>query len=164
MDAIRRLCTRARRPLTLVHVIASVGLMGATASSLMLAVVASPTGDATLAHSAYRLISIGSGVFGIPLSFIALLTGIALGLATKWGVVRYRWTTAKLVLVLLVILNGALAIGPTTAARIDGEGSSLMLQAAAAATVAMLALSVGLTVYKPGGRRGRPIAQATPSA
>ena len=76
-----------RKPLLFLHVAASVGLLGATSSSLLLAVVAD--GD----RDVYDLISLQSAVFGIPLSMIALLTGIALGFATKWGTLRYWWTT-----------------------------------------------------------------------
>jgi hypothetical protein len=35
-------------------------------------------------------------VFGIPLSFGALLTGLALGLGTRWGVFTYPWVVGKL--------------------------------------------------------------------
>jgi predicted integral membrane protein DUF2269 len=143
---------RFRKPLLLIHVIGSVGLLGATSSSLLLAVVAAATGDPGHARSAYELISVQSAVFGIPLSFIALLSGLALGPASRWGVLRYRWTAAKLVLVIGVILNGALMIGPTTAQRIDGEGSATTLIVAASASVLMLATSVALSIYKPGGR------------
>lgn len=136
----------------MIHVVASVGLLGATASSLLLALVAATTGDADFAQSAYRLIAKQSLAFGIPLSFIALASGLALGAATKWGVVRYRWTTAKLVLLVAVILNGALAIGPTTEARIDAAGSEWALAAVISATVLMLLSSVVLSVLKPGGR------------
>jgi hypothetical protein len=138
-----------RKPLLLAHVIASVGLLGATSSSLLLAVVAG--GD----RDVYELISLQSAVFGIPLSFTALLTGIALGSATKWGVLRHWWTTLKLGLLIGVIVNGALMIGPSTARLMDGEGSAATLIAAAGASVLMLALSVALSVYKPGGRRRR---------
>ena len=135
-----------RKSLLVAHVIASVGLLGATSSSLLLALVAD--GD----RDVYELISLQSAVFGIPLSFIALFTGIALGPRTKWGVLRYWWTTLKLGLLVGVILNGALMIGPTTAQLADGEGSSARLIVAASLSVTMLALSVGLSVYKPGGR------------
>ena len=141
---------RFRKPLLLVHVTASVGLLGATSSSLLLAIVAASDRD----RDVYELISLQSAVFGIPLSFIALATGIALGPATKWGVLRYWWTTLKLVLLVGVIFNGALMIGPTTAQRIDGEGSASKLIFAASLSVLMLAVSVGLSVYKPGGRVG----------
>ena len=141
---------RIRKPLLLVHITASVALLGATASSLLLAVVAAT--DPDLAHSAYELMSLQSFVFGIPLSFIALFSGIALGPASKWGVLRYWWTTLKLGLLVLVILNGALNIGRMTEQRLDGAGSEWALVAVVSASVALLLASIGLSVFKPGGR------------
>jgi hypothetical protein len=134
---------RYRKPLLLIHVIASVGLLGASSSSLSLAIAR---------DDAYDLISLHSAVFGIPLSFIALATGLALGPATKWGVLRYWWTSSKLVLLTLVILNGALLVGPATDDLRSGAGSPALLIAALAGQVLMLGVSVGLSVYKPFGR------------
>jgi hypothetical protein len=143
------------------HIVSSVGLLGATSSSLVLALTAATTDDAGFAHSAYRLISTQSAVFGIPLSFLALGSGIGLGLRTRWGVLRYRWTTAKLTLIVLVIANGALEIGPTTSARLRGDGSAWWLVAVLGTSAAMLACAAVLSVYKPGGRLR---ARAAPSA
>ena len=149
---------RARKPITTMHIVCSVGLLGATCSSLLLALVAATADDPQLAHSAYRLMSTQSLVFGIPLSFLSLFSGIALGLGTKWGVLRYRWTAAKLGLIVLVIFNGALGIGPTTEARIDGDGSAWALVAIVSASVLMLLTAVALSVFRPGGRL-RPAAR-----
>ena len=65
-----------------------------------------------------------STFFGIPLSLGALLTGIGLGLGTKWGVLRYPWTTAKLILILTVILMGAFILGPSVEQMRDGSGEA----------------------------------------
>ena len=122
------------------------------AATLLLAVIAATTADSGLAHSAYELMSAQSLVFGIPLSFLSLATGIALGPASKWGVIRYWWTTLKLGLIVLVILNGALNIGRMTEQRLDGGGSEWALVVVVSASVAMLLTSIALSVFKPGGR------------
>ena len=97
-----------------------------------------------------------SAVFGIPLSFTALLTGVTLGLGTKWGVFRYPWVTAKLALILSVILVGAFVIGPaTTEMRDGGGGAETVLIVAAAWDVLALTLATTLSVFKPGGLRRR---------
>lgn len=142
----------ARRTLLVVHILASVGLLGAVASGVLIAVAAA-TGEVD--GDAYEILGLQSAVFGIPFSFASLLSGIALGRATKWGVVRYRWTAAKLALQLLVILNGALVLGPTVAARLDGDSSAWFLVYAEGATVAMLVAAVVLSVLKPWGRLRR---------
>lgn len=142
---------KPRRPLLVVHIVASVGLLGAVASSVLLAVAAAA--GTVEADAAYELIGMQSAAFGIPLSFVSLFSCIALGRVTRWGVLAYRWTTAKLALQLLVILNGALVLGPTVTARLDGDGSAWGLVVAESATVAMLLAAVAISVFKPWGRR-----------
>jgi len=161
----RRLRRRARQTLTTIHVVSSVGLLGATAATLVLAVSAAATADAAFAHSIYRLMSLQSAVFGIPLSVVALLTGVALGLGTLWGVVQHWWTTAKLALILAVMLDGALMIGPSVDDLRHGAasaGTETRLVVAAAHSLAMLVTATTLSVFKPGGRmrrrRARPAA------
>src|SRR5262245_59713934 len=83
-----------RRTILTVHVVASVGLLGACAAIVLINVRAATTGEPAL----YELLSMFSFAFGIPLSFISLISGIVLGLGSKWGVIRYRWVTVKLVL------------------------------------------------------------------
>ena len=100
--------------------------------------------------------SMFSLVFGIPLSFGSLATGLVLGLGTKWGVLRHRWVTAKLLLIVSVILVGALVIGPSEAAMVDGDGGrETVLIVAAAYQVLALCVATGLSVYKPRRRAAR---------
>ncbi len=141
---------RFRKSLLLVHIAGSVALLGATASSVLLAVVAATDPDD--AHAAYQLMATQALVFGIPLSFTALITGVLLGRASKWRTLTYRWTAAKLGMTLAVILNGSLVLGPTTARRLDGDASAWGLVAAELVTVALLLSTTGLSVYKPWGR------------
>jgi hypothetical protein len=75
---------------------------------------------------------------------------------TKWGVLRHRWVTAKLLLIVSVILVGALVIGPSEAAMLDGSGGrELVLILASGYDVLALCLATGLSVYKPRRRRER---------
>ena len=147
-----------RRAVLTVHIIASVGLLGDCAAVLAINVRAAATGDPALAAASYDLLAMFSVVFGIPLSFTALGTGLVLGLGTKWGVLRHRWVTAKLVLLVTVILAGALVLGPATAAMRDGasSGNQTLLILASAYDVLVLALATALSVFKPGRRRDRP--------
>jgi hypothetical protein len=102
-----------------------------------------------------RVLAMFAGVFGIPLSFLALLTGIALGLGTRWGVFRYPWVTAKLLLILSVILVGALIIGPALLATLkQGANATPRLIAAAAYDIIALTVATALSVFKPGKRFG----------
>ena len=153
----RRLSPRLRRSVLTAHIIASVGLLGDVAAVLAINVRAATTGDPALAASSYELLELFSVLFGIPLSLISLGTGLALGAGTKWGVLRYRWVTAKLLLILSVMLVGALVIGPANAAMSDGRGGAeLALILGSAWDVVALSVATGLSVFKPGGRRSRP--------
>src|SRR5829696_3406843 len=97
----------ARRAVLSTHVISSVGLLGASSALLVLAIAGATTADPQLERSAYRFVVIFGKAFGIPLSFTALITGVLLGLGSKWGVLRYPWVTSKLVLLVTTILCGA---------------------------------------------------------
>ena len=144
----------ARRAVPVLHIVASVGLLGDSAGFLAVAIRAANTGDPELAHASYRTPEMFSLVFGIPLSFTALPTGLTLGLSSKWGVFRYPWVTGKLVLIVSVILVGALIINGAIDDMPGGNGSAESeLIAAAGWDVFALTLVTGLAVYKPGRRR-----------
>jgi uncharacterized membrane protein len=149
-----RLSPGLRRSVLTAHIVASVGLLGTCAALVAINVRAAATSDPELAASAYALLGMFSMVFGIPLSFASLITGVVLGLGSKWGVVRYGWVAAKLVIVLSVILVGALVLGPSTAAMADGRGGSeALLIAGGAYDVLALGTATGLSVFKPRRRR-----------
>jgi uncharacterized membrane protein len=139
-----------------VHIAVSVGLLGDSAGFLAVAIRAARTDDPALAAASYELLEMFSLVFGIPLSVATLVSGVALGLGTKWGVLRYPWVVAKLVLVVTVMLVGGIVIGPALDdVRRGPGGGEIELIAASAYDVAALALATGLGVYKPGRRMGR---------
>ena len=145
-----------RRAVLTAHIIAGVGLLGDVAAVLAINVRAATTADPELAAASYELLAMFTVLFGIPLSFGALGTGVLLGLSSKWGVVRYGWVTAKLVLLIGVILVGALVLGPGTEAMRSGDGGAeARLIAGAGYDVVALTLATGLSVFKPGRRRRR---------
>ncbi len=153
-----KLGAATRRALLTLHIIAGVGLLGDVAAVLAVNVRAATTDDPALAAAAYELLAMFTVLFGIPLSLISLATGILLGLATPWGILRYAWVTAKLALVLGVILVGSL-LGPGTEAMRTGDGGAeTRLIAGSAYDVAALTLATGLSVFKP--RRRRPSRRA----
>jgi hypothetical protein len=138
-----------RRALLTAHIVCSVGLLGDAAGFLAVAVRAATTDDPRLAAASYELLEMFSVVFGIPLSFGALLTGVALTRVTKWGVLRHRWVTVKLGLIVSVILVGSLALGPSVAAMQQGGDAEWTIVAGSAYDVLALTLATGLSVYKP---------------
>jgi uncharacterized membrane protein len=148
------IAARPRRALLTVHVVASVGLLGEIAGFLAVALRAARSDDPAFAAAAYELLATFTVVFGIPLSFIALGTGVALGLGTKWGLLRHWWVTAKLVLLTSVIAVGAGVLGPQVdLLRRDAGGSETAVVLGAAWDVAALVLATGLSFFKPGRTR-----------
>jgi hypothetical protein len=143
-----------RRAVLTAHIIAGVGLLGDVGAVLAVNVRAASTGDAALAAASYDLLAMFTVLFGIPLSFIALGTGVLLGLSSPWGVIRHAWVAVKLGLLLGVILVGAFVLGPGTEAMRSGDGEAeTRLIAGSAYDVAALTLATGLSVFKPRRRR-----------
>lgn len=144
---------RTRQLLVTVHIAVSVGLLGDSAGFLAIAIRAAGADTAAVAESLVETLQMFSVVFGIPLSFGALLSGVALGWGTKWGVFRYPWVTIKLGLIVSVVLAGALVLGPA-ADRMHSTGQDTTAWLIGAATWDVIALSVAtaLSVFKPGGR------------
>jgi uncharacterized membrane protein len=151
----RRLSPRARKSLLTLHIGASVALIGSGAGITALSLIATGerAGDAQVIYAAARTLVF---TLGIPLSFISLLSGIALGLGTRWGVLVHRWTTAKLGLQLAIIVCGGLVIRPAMDSLIDGgDAAEWTMVAGAAFNTACAVVAVGLAVFKPGGRLRR---------
>lgn len=150
----RRLSPRTRRTVLTAHIVVSVGLLGEVSAFLAIAVRAAGTDDPALASAAYDLLATLQVLYGIPLSFAALATGLTLGLGSKWGVLRYPWVTIKLALVISVILMGALVLGPAVDAARAGDGNpEARILAGAVWDVVALLVATSLSVYKPGRPR-----------
>jgi len=95
-------------------------------------------------------------MFGIPLSVVALATGLAMAIGGPWSVLRTPWVTLKLVLLATVMLNGALILSPALDTMRDG-GADLAGRIVASTAWGVLALTTAtaLSVYRPGRARGR---------
>jgi hypothetical protein len=152
-----RLAPRPRKALLTLHIGASVALIGSGAgiTALSLIAIGESAADAHVIYTSARTLVF---TLGIPLSFISLLSGIAMGLGTRWGVLRHRWVVAKLGLQLAIIACGALVIRPVMDQLIDGgeRGTAEWTMVAGAAfNTACAMTAVGLAVFKPGGRLRR---------
>src|SRR5262245_48397944 len=128
----RYLSRPARNALLTAHIMISVGLLGDSAGFLAVAIRAARAGSAAVMVVMVKVLKMFAWTFGVPLSFGALLSGLTLGLGTRWGVLRYPWVTTKMLLIVSVILVGALIIGPALAATLQrGLDSKARLIAAA---------------------------------
>ena len=138
------------------HIVVSVALLGDCLGLLAIAVRASTIDDPALAAESYRTMEMFSTSFGIPLSVATLITGIVLGVGSRWGVFRSGWVAAKLVLIISVMAVGALVIGMGEEQMLNGSGGAeTRLIVGAAYQVAALVAATALSVYKP-RRRVQP--------
>lgn len=152
-----RMSPRLRKIVLAVHIVGSVGLIGAVAVLVLMTTIAATTDDTEYAASIYDLASLETAMFGIPLSFVSLFSGLALGLGTKWGVLRYKWTAIKLALNLSVPLCGAFVTGPGIEEMRDdlSAGAEWQVVAGAAWNASAFLIAATLGVFKPGGRLRR---------
>jgi hypothetical protein len=162
--------TSLRHALLTLHVATSVALLGTTAGLLVAAVHAARLDDARDARAVYELLPSLVFSLGIPLSLLSLVSGVALGLTSRWGVFRHAWVTAKLVALLLTVLTGALLNGPAideladaTARGETGSSTAWRLVATTGTQVVLVLGSTALSVFKPrrrgGSRAARPAAR-----
>lgn len=155
----RQRTVRIRLPrtglLTLIttHIILSVGLLGDSAGFLAVAIRRAASDDEAFRMATREILAMFALYFGIPLSFLAALTGLALGLSTKWGILRHPWVIIKLGLIVSVIVVGATLISPVIQPQAQPNDGLLIL--GGTWDVAALLVAVALAVFKPGNRRRR---------
>jgi hypothetical protein len=151
-QGIQPLPRPVRQIWTILHVVCSVGWLGVLVASLALCIAALSTDDPNRAAALNTAVASLSDTFFLPGTLLVLVTGVVLGMGTKWGLVKFYWVLTKLViaLVLLVVANLVLADQLTTGAF------SLLTLLASLATV--------LSILKPWGRvnwRRAPVLQET---
>jgi len=142
------------------HVTSSVGLLGAVACFLALALVGVSSRDVPLVRAAYVAMNFTAEFVIVPLMFASLLVGIVESLGTTWGLFRHYWVLAKLLLTILatvVLLFQMDAIGflAAEATRTTLSSADLPVQfrlvVHAAGGLLVLVLLTVLSVYKPRG-------------
>ena len=104
---------RLRTFMLTLHVITSVGWLGAVAAYLVLAITGLTSRDVQRVGAAYLAMELTLRFVIVPLTFASLLNGIVSSLGTPWGLFRYYWVVVKLVLTLfatLVLLGYAQSI------------------------------------------------------
>ena len=150
----------ARFALT-VHVITSVGLLGAVAVFLVLAVTGLIGTDPQTVRGAYIAMGLSAWFIILPLTIAALLTGIIQSLGTTWGLFRHYWLVLKLILTLVVTVVlllqmktiTLLADTATSTALANGDllGARMAMIAHSGGGLLVLLLPTILSTYKPRG-------------
>jgi hypothetical protein len=157
---------KPRKALVAAHAVFAACWVGVGLTFVAMSVVAMSTNDIRTTQAVYELMA----AFDITLlpwtNFGTILTGIALSMTTKWGLVRYYWVVAKIAIAvgILVMAFGflhdaleraaheaaALAAIGGTAAQISGA-SEVVLWGFGVALLSLVGALL-LSLYKPGGR------------
>jgi len=153
---------RVRKLALTAHVTTSVGWLGAVAVFLALAVAGLTSRDTELVRAAYLVMGLTGWFVIVPLCLASLVTGVLSSLGTTWGLLRYYWVVAKLLitalstLVLLVHMQpiGHIAdvAARTELSSADLHGLRVQLVVQSGAALVVLLVATVLSVYKPQGR------------
>lgn len=150
---------RVRQLALTAHVTSSVGWLGAVIAFLGLAVVGVTHDDAQIVRATYLAMEPAAWFVLVPLAIATLLTGIAQGLLTRWGLFSHYWVVFKLAItiiattVLLMYMetfNVMAAAAADESADLGAVRNASPILHAAAAMVLLIAATV-LAVFKPRG-------------
>jgi len=86
----------ARRALLIVHLSVSVGWMGAAAAYVALNVPALTAADEQTMRAAYLMLPFVADYALVPLALATVVTGLALALGTRWGLLQHYWVAVSL--------------------------------------------------------------------
>jgi Predicted integral membrane protein (DUF2269) len=152
---------RLRKFTLTLHVTSSVGLLGAIAAFLALAVTALTSQNAQMMRAAYPAMQLIARFVVVPLGFASLLTGLIQSLGTPWGLFRHYWVLVKLLLTVFAVtvlllkielINYAARLATETPLpHADLRCTGIQLVVHAAGGLLVLLVPVVLSVYKPPG-------------
>ncbi|MBC3191918.1 hypothetical protein H7X46_12675 [Pseudonocardia sp. C8] len=158
----RRLGVRTRRAVLVTHIASAGAWLGVDVAMAVLIVTAMTTDEpATLIFSLQTLELVSIWPL-LACGLLCLLSGVALGLGSKWGLVRYWWVAVKLVLnvvltgLVLVALRSEVTTQAELARRLAaGEAvtfdlGNLVFPPTVSPTLLLVAIT--LSVVKPWGR------------
>jgi hypothetical protein len=151
-----RMTAATRRWWLLAHVICSVGWLGVELSILALGLVGRLNSDPVVIRSCYVVAGVLGELFYFPAAALSLVSGVVLGLGTKWGLVRYHWVALKLVLNVVLLVGGSLLVVPAfvaaseAAIRDEPVGrAAIMLVTAMTAGLTLLLVATQVSIFKP---------------
>jgi hypothetical protein len=141
-----------------VHLVVSLGWIGAVVAYLALGVSAMTSQDAQTVRAAWIAMEMTGWFVIVPLAVAALLTGLVMALGTPWGLFRHFWVLITLVLTILATVVLLLHLPTVTSladqarsvddAQLGGLGGDLVHPGLG---LVVLVVITALNVYKPRG-------------
>ena len=133
------------------HVLAAVGWFGIAIAVAFCAIASALTNDEALSRALYRTLETLPWL-SIPVGITAVGTGSVLGLGTTFGLVRYWWVVAKIVIAVAVIVTDALIVVAVAHDAVVTGQAQPPLYGSTIAHVVVLGAATVLSVFKPWGR------------
>ena len=160
----RRLGRRGRKAVLVTHIVSAGTWIGIDVVLAVLVFTALFTDNVHTAAVIYQALELFAIWPLLATGLVCLASGVVLGLGTKYGLVRYWWVAAKLVINIAFVALVPLSLQPTVTDAAD-YGRSLTAAAQQPAPGAItnlifppivspagLLIAVILAVYKPWGR------------
>jgi hypothetical protein len=151
---------RVRQVWQVLHIISSVGWLGTILVALSLSVAGMMTDDYDRVNSLYTAMRVLASTFFLPGSALMLLTGVLLGLGTKWGLVKWWWVAVKFLIGLALFVAGTMNLRFAVYGAADkaaelkplGNGVEISLFGMLCVISILCIVSALLSVIKPWGR------------
>ena len=147
-----------RKFVLIIHLVFSVGWIGAVIAYLALGISAATNENAQTVRAVWIAMELIGWSAIVPLAIGSLLTGLVVSLGTAWGLFRYYWVvitfvlTAFSVVILLLhmptVTSAANAVRDTTGTKVVGGGGDLLHPGVG--LLVLLVITI-LNVYKPRG-------------
>jgi hypothetical protein len=147
-----------RRLLLALHLGCSIGWIGAVCAYLALAFAVPAAGDPEVVRAAWIGMDLVGWYAVLPLAGGALLTGVVLGVVTKWGLLRHYWVVISLLgtalLTSVLVFHMPDVSAQADIARAANDEHLLTMRSDIAHAVTGLVLLLGilvLNIFKPKG-------------
>jgi hypothetical protein len=156
-----RLQPRLRRLTLAVHIICSVGWIGAAAAYLALGLAAQLSQRGQLVRAAWIAMDLTGWYVIVPLGCLALVTGLIMAFGTPWGLLRHYWVLiafglTSFALIVLVLHMPSVTAMARLAERVDDAAAARLGGDVLHPGVGLVVLSfiAVLNIYKPRGLTG----------
>lgn len=149
-----------RKLALVVHIVTSVGSLGAVAGFLALAVIGLRSDDPGVIRTVYAAMELITRFVIVPAIVASLLSGVVSSLGTAWGLLRHYWVAVKLLLTVFATVILLVQLGPIHAAAeaaVAGRDLGVLrvqLVVHAGGGLVVLLVATLLSIYKPRGMTG----------
>lgn len=159
MAGIKPLHGVPRKVWQIIHIVSAVGWLGIEVCVLGLTAIGLGSEDAGTVRTAYDGAVLLADTFFLPATLLMLVSGLVLGLGTRWGLVKYWWVAVKLAIGCALLLAGTYTLESAVRGTADLAASGALTEGDSIGLVGMLSVIAGLTLFasilsvaKPWGR------------